>query len=493
MRPTHLPDPSPYFAKLGSDPQSSPLSCAFDEGRQAHPPSGQVPIAKEAWQSTWDKILNTPRSRPGMAYVHIPFCENHCLFCGFYQNAWRSEAGPGYVDLVLSQLAQLDGKPVLDGPPLRALYLGGGTPTALGAADIHRLITGLRTALPLAPDCEITLEGRVHSFSEDKQDAAFDAGVNRVSLGVQTFDTAIRRALGRKAPRDTLITTLERLVALDAGAIVVDMMYGLPKQSFANWRADLETVDALGLDGVDHYGLNLIPGTPLMSAVEKGKLSPLKRQVLGEFYASGYEQMLSLGWHPISTSHWQAPDLRERSVYNFGAKTGWDFFAFGAGAGGSLNGYGYYNIPMLDAYGAAVTAGNAPLMGLSQASPLAPLLNTLRAGIERARIDPKALSQSGIACGLDLDPVDLLAPLWAQWQEAGLMDPRFRFWDLTLAGRFWQVQMTQRMTRYLTEAYLPPDHDTNDSWSARAEDPPTLPKSTSSKNTPSSERTNEHA
>ena len=230
-----------------------------------------------------------------MAYVHIPFCENHCLFCGFYQNPWRPEAGPAYVDLVLKQARSFAGRKVLEGPPLRALYFGGGTPTALAAKDIARLVSGLRDVLPLAPDCEITLEGRVFSFTEDKMEAAFNAGVNRISLGVQTFDTKIRRALGRKRSKEDVIRTLETLVAMDSGAIVIDLMYGLPKQTMESWHEDLLIVDQIGLDGVDHYGLSLIPGTPLMLSIEKGKLAAISRKELGRFFCEGCGRYAGIG------------------------------------------------------------------------------------------------------------------------------------------------------------------------------------------------------
>lgn len=454
-------DLSPYFARVSDNP----LEEAFDDARQAHPPGGQIPVAREDHGAVWRKCIETPRTRPGMAYVHIPFCENHCLFCGFYQNAWRPESGPGYVDLVLKQATQLAGKPVLEGPPLRALYFGGGTPTALAAAEMGRMVCGLRDILPLAPDCEITLEGRIHSFTPDKMETAFKAGVNRISLGVQTFDTEIRRSLGRKATREKALATLQHLVACDSGAIVIDLMYGLPRQTRETWAEDLALVDELGLDGVDHYGLNLIPGTPLMSAVEKGKLSPITRKDLGAFYAQGFEAMQSFGWHPISTSHWQHPDLRERSIYNFGAKTGWDYFGLGAGAGGFVNGIGAFNTPVLEEYGAKVRAGAAPFKGMSRASSLAPLVNAVRAGMERARLDSRAVSTGFEQSGADgPDAAELLLPLLNQWQEAGLMKRRGRFHDLTLAGRFWQVQMTQRMTRLLSSQYLPADQATDDSW-----------------------------
>nr|WP_321981704.1 heme anaerobic degradation radical SAM methyltransferase ChuW/HutW [uncultured Cohaesibacter sp.] len=441
-----------YFANISDDP----LADAFDEGRHAHPQRSQNAVSKEDTEAVWEQCLDTPRSVPGMAYVHIPFCENHCLFCGFYQNPWRPEAGPAYVDLVLKQARSFAGRKILEGPPLRALYFGGGTPTALAAKDIARLVSGLRDVLPLAPDCEITLEGRVFSFTEDKMEAAFKAGVNRISLGVQTFDTNIRRALGRKRSKEDVIRTLEALVAMDSGAIVIDLMYGLPRQTMESWYEDLLIIDQIGLDGVDHYGLSLIPGTPLLLSIEKGKLAAISRKELGRFFAKGADVMQELGWQQISSMHWRNKGYRERSVYNFGAKTGWDFFALGAGAGGKLNGLGLFNTPSLEMYSKQMESGALPIMGLSRPGRLAPLLDVVKTCIEHMRLDPVAIQKGHEACGIGgPDVMQALLPLLEQYQAAGLIEPHYRFHDLTCAGKYWHVQITQRITQYLSALYLP--------------------------------------
>ena len=140
------PDPSPYFSKI----TASPLADAFSDDRLAHQSNASLPVNAADKEKVWQNCLNTARTAPGMAYVLIPFCENHCLFCGFYQNPWRPDAGAPYVDLVLKQATTLSGKRVLEGPPLRVLYFGGGKPTALAAEDIGRLVSGLRDRLPRA-------------------------------------------------------------------------------------------------------------------------------------------------------------------------------------------------------------------------------------------------------------------------------------------------------------------------------------------------------
>ena len=287
-------------------------------------------------------------------------------------------------------------------------------------------------------------------------EAAFKAGVNRISLGVQTFDTKIRRALGRKRSKEDVIKALETLVAMDSGAIVIDLIYGLPKQTMESWHEDLLLVDQIGLDGVDHYGLSLIPGTPLLLSIEKGKLAPISRKQLGSYFVEGAAVMQELGWEQISSMHWRNKGYRERSVYNFGAKTGWDFFALGAGAGGKLNGLSLFNTPSLKMYSNQMETGALPIMGLSRSGQLAPLADAIRTCIEHMRLDPLAIQKGHQESGVGgPDVMQALTPLLNQYQEAGLIERKYRFYDLTIAGKFWHVQITQKMTQFLSSLYLP--------------------------------------
>lgn len=438
-----------HFARLSGDP----LADAFPGRVGAHAHGGALPVAAGEVAALWRRLTATPRSGASVAYVHVPFCENHCLFCGFYQNPWRPALGAPYVDAVLAQLAAGADSPVQQGHPLRAVYLGGGTPTVLAADDIVRLVEGLRRHLPLAPDCEITLEGRIVSFGLEKARAAFDAGVNRISLGVQTFDGGVRRRMGRKSTREETVRFLEALAGLDRGAVVIDLIYGLPGQDRATFREDVRTAAALGIDGLDLYSLKAIPGTPLLIARDKGKLAPAAPEDLGHYYADGAEEMQRAGWEAISTTHWRT-GTRERSLYNFEVKAGAHCLAFGAGAGGNLHGFGFRITPDPDAYQAgAGTEGAGLIAGMMRPAPLAPVHGAIKAGMERGQLDAGAVDAALAACGLDARFAEIAAPLTLQWTEAGLMRPAGPGQVLTLAGRFWQVAMTSRLIAW-TDACL---------------------------------------
>ncbi len=360
---------------------------------------------------------------------------------------------------MIRQLEHFADTPAHDGPPLQAIYLGGGTPTALSASDIARLVTALRRHLPLAPDCEVTLEGgRVFSFDEEKARAGFDAGVTRVSLGIQSFSDAVRKPLGRKTGRaGGILRLLETLVALDRGAVVVDLIYGLPKQTPDDVAADVQLcADLGGLDGLDLYSLNLIPGTPpLLTAIEKGKMESALPTRLGDFFEAGEEAALAEGWRAISTTHWQGT-LRERNVYNVAVKTGGaDCLAFGAGAGGFLGGVNYRINSDLKAF--ATRAGTGACLappGMMRQAATAPVQNAVKSGMERGRLDPRYVDRTlcNIA-GRDATSFSAhAAPLLDQWTRAGgLLEPHHRFHRLTRAGRFWQVAMTGRLLGWLAQ------------------------------------------
>lgn len=435
-----------FFARTGGDP----LATAFPGRRPVHPASAMDTVPEDEVVPLWHRLHASARTRRAVAYVHVPFCENHCLFCGFYQNPWRAEAGAPYVDAVIAQMAAFARTPAHDGPPLQAVYLGGGTPTALSGPDIARLVRAIRTHLPLAPDCEITLEGRIHSFGLEKARAAFDAGVTRMSFGVQSFSDAIRRPLGRKAPRRQLIAELEGLVALDRGAIVADLIYGLPDQTPEDVAADVRLCAALGLDGFDLYSLNVIPGTPLLSAIEKGKKRVAAPEELGRYFAAGEAAAEAEGMVSISTTHWQG-SLRERNVYNLAVKTGADCLPFGAGAGGFLGGCNYRITPDLDDYAARSGSGDCLTRGMMRQGAGSAVGHAIRYGMERGLLDlSRAEAAFTALCPAPRTTLAAhLAPLLAQWQEAGLLAPEHRFHRLTRPGRFWQVAMTGRLLGWL--------------------------------------------
>src|SRR6056297_1830703 len=161
-----------YFARESVDP----LRDAFVGQRAVHPFIGLTPVPPDAVEDIWQRIVQTPRTETSVAYVHVPFCANRCLFCGFYQNAWRPADGPRYVDALIEQLRRDRDRPYQCDGPIRAVYFGGGTPTLLAGTDLARAIEAVRTYLPLAADCEITVEGRARGFGLEQARGAFAAG-----------------------------------------------------------------------------------------------------------------------------------------------------------------------------------------------------------------------------------------------------------------------------------------------------------------------------
>ena len=199
-----------YFAREGVDP----LPYAFEGKIAVHPGLGGAGVEKQDFEATLEPLLAEPRTGKTVAYIHVPFCETHCLYCGFYNKAYREDESRIYADALIQELRLWRGRPGQDVGPVHAVYMGGGTPTALQADDLRRILKEVRAVLPLANDCEITVEGRLSNFGPDKMEACFEGGANRFSLGVQSFDTEIRQAMGRVSDRDTLIRQLQLLQEL---------------------------------------------------------------------------------------------------------------------------------------------------------------------------------------------------------------------------------------------------------------------------------------
>lgn len=205
MNTNNTLDLTPHFALDGDQP--------FKDRRAMMPFRGAIPVAKEQLAQTWQEMINqTASPRKRLIYLHIPFCATHCTFCGFYQNRFNEDACAHYTDALIREIEMEADSVLHQSAPIHAVYFGGGTPSALSAHDLARIITTLREKLPLAPDCEITIEGRVLNFDAERIDGCLDAGANRFSIGIQSFNSKIRKKMARTSDGPTAIAFMESLV-----------------------------------------------------------------------------------------------------------------------------------------------------------------------------------------------------------------------------------------------------------------------------------------
>ncbi|WP_435929358.1 heme anaerobic degradation radical SAM methyltransferase ChuW/HutW [Dryocola sp. BD613] len=430
-------DLTPHFALEGNQP--------FKDRRATMPWRGAIPVAKEQLSQTWqDVISQTTPLRKRVVYLHIPFCATHCTFCGFYQNSFEEDRCARYTDALLREIEMEADSALHQSAPVHAVYFGGGTPSALSARDLARIIATVRKRLTLAPDCEITIEGRVLNFDDDRIDACLDAGANRFSIGIQSFNSKIRKKMARASDGPTATAFICGLVRRDRAAVVCDLLFGLPGQDANLWGEDLKIARDIGLDGVDLYALNLLPNTPLGKAVENGRTtvpSPAQRR---DLYLQGCDFMENAGWRCISNSHW-ARTTRERNLYNLLIKQGADCLAFGSAAGGSINGYSWMAERNLTAWHDAIAAGKKPLMMMRTADRGFQWRHTLQAGVETARVPLDELTPHA----------GKLAPLLAQWHQAGLIHDASTCLRLTNEGRFWASNILQSLEELIQELNAP--------------------------------------
>ncbi|WP_416380600.1 heme anaerobic degradation radical SAM methyltransferase ChuW/HutW [Gilliamella sp. B2772] len=409
------------------------------------PLQASLPVSPQELEQQWSIVQNSDLSgRKRLIYIHIPFCDIHCQFCGFYQNPLRKFDTNTYIDYLLQEISLEINNKAMQSAPIHAIYFGGGTPSALAAGQLARVINYLKKHAPLAPDCEITVEGRISDFDEDKIDSYIEAGANRFSIGIQTFNTEIRQRLGRQSSEKEIIKSFERIAARDSVALVCDLMFGLPNQTPVTWQRDLEIADQLPLDGVDLYSLNLLPTTPLAKGVENKRIEIPTVTDKCDFYHQGAKYLDRQGWTHLTNAHW-AKTSRERNLYNFLIKQGSHFFGFGSCAGGKLDGQSYMIHRDLNQYYALLDQGKKPLMMLTGKPLLGDWLHKLQAGIEKGRVDLTQLTNQA----------ELFDPLIKQWHEVGLLQNEDRCLRLTLSGRFWSSNIVQALQQLLLQLNNP--------------------------------------
>lgn len=290
--------------------------------------------------------------KPLGLYIHIPFCKSKCIYCDFYSLPRAEDRMDRYVSALCRQLAEIAQRTTAH--TVDSVYLGGGTPSYLGEKRLRRILKTVKKHYHLSRDAEITLEANPDSAGDWRALRALRrAGMNRLSLGVQSADDGLLRTLGRP---HTFAQAEEAAAAARRARIrnlSLDLIYGLPGQDLAGWRDTLERAAALEPEHLSCYGLKVEEGTPLWDMQEKMDLPDDDAQA--DMYLWTVERLEALGYEQYEISNFARPGRASR--HNMKYWTLCEYAGFGPGAHSDLGDVRYAYLRSLDTYCAGVEAG----------------------------------------------------------------------------------------------------------------------------------------
>ena len=290
--------------------------------------------------------------KPLGLYIHIPFCKSKCIYCDFYSLPRAEDRMDRYVSALCRQLAEIAQRTTAH--TVDSVYLGGGTPSYLGEKRLRRILKTVKKHYHLSRDAEITLEANPDSAGDWRALRALRrAGMNRLSLGVQSADDGLLRALGRP---HTFAQAEEAAAAARRARIrnlSLDLIYGLPGQDLTGWKDTLERAAALEPEHLSCYGLKVEEGTPLWDMQEKMDLPDDDAQA--DMYLWTVERLGALGYEQYEISNFARPGRASR--HNMKYWTLCEYAGFGPGAHSDLGDVRYAYLRSLDTYCAGVEAG----------------------------------------------------------------------------------------------------------------------------------------
>lgn len=292
------------------------------------------------------------------AYIHIPFCEHVCYYCDFNKVFLEGQPVDEYLELLLREMdLQLAQTPIDQAP---TLYVGGGTPTALTAQQLDRLLGGIVQRFPMKTVEEFTVEANPGDLTVDKLKVMQNYGVDRLSMGVQTFDDRLLKKIGRKHTADDVYQTMAFLEKADFRNVSIDLIYALPGQSLASFRDTLKRALDLDLPHYSLYSLILENKTMFMNWVRQGRLELPDQEEEGQMFEETIKAMEKAGRKQYEVSNFALPghESKHNTVYWHNQH----YFGFGAGASGYLGNRRYKNYGPIQHYLKPLRQGILPVM-----------------------------------------------------------------------------------------------------------------------------------
>lgn len=280
------------------------------------------------------------------AYLHIPFCEHICYYCDFNKVFIEGQPVDEYIDMLIREMSFL--KEEVSAHPLSTMYIGGGTPTSLSAKQLEKLMIGIHEQLPLASGVEFTVEANPGDLTADKISVLKNYGVNRLSMGVQSFDDRLLKKIGRKHTASDVFDTMRLLEKSGLNNVSIDLIYALPGQSLESFQDSLDKALSLDLPHYSLYSLILENQTVFYNLARQGRLHLPDEDEEGDMFDLAASFMEAYGRKQYEVSNFAIPG--KESQHNLVYWNNEEYYGLGAGASGYLDGVRYRNFGPIQQY-----------------------------------------------------------------------------------------------------------------------------------------------
>jgi oxygen-independent coproporphyrinogen-3 oxidase len=368
---------------------------------------------------------------PRSVYIHIPFCAHHCCYCDFAVVTGAVRFVDAYLDALEREIALTLPEPVW----VETIYIGGGTPSFLTTKQLSRLLAIVQRYFRFhRQEVEYTLEANPTDVSDEKLQLLADYGVNRLSLGAQSFDADTLRFL----ERNHTPATIEKAVSLALQYIPnvsLDLIFAVPGQNLEKWQRDLQQALALGVHHLSAYSLTVEPRTALWTRIQRGLVPPPDQESDRELYAYTIEALSSAGWEHYEISNFARPGFQSR--HNLVYWAGEAYFGFGLGAARYVCGTRQTNTRSFRQYLEALANNFLPVAESETLRPRERAVET--AALQLRRRSGIAADQFEIQTGFSL--WSLLGRVIDRYQARGWLEADGKTVRLTAEGIFYADQI----------------------------------------------------
>lgn len=299
-------------------------------------------------------------------YIHIPYCSKRCGYCDFNTytpselkiSTGLSEISNNYINLVIKELDLVKIK-IAESISVSSIFFGGGTPSLMEPSDIGRVIKKIRDDFELTNKTEVTLEVNPDSVDKIKLQRFFDAGINRLSIGMQSAVPKVLQTLDRTHNPENVSKVVNWASDIGFKQISVDLIYGTPGESKEDWQTSIEAALALPISHISAYALIVEPGTKLAAQIKRGEVEQVDDDLTAEKYMMADQLFTKAGFNWYELSNWAKNE--SHSKHNLSYWLGENWWGIGPGAHSHLNGERFWNVKHPNSYKEKIELNQLPI------------------------------------------------------------------------------------------------------------------------------------